>query len=241
MCSGRARIVDPLTLRGLGASTLGLPLAACGYLLRNLRHAAAVVLDRPVPTLPVSRVLIVIDLTSVALLRGLRVASAWGGWRRSDLLLRGNPLPGQMSPLVDVPPHLQALLSERACQGVLGWQTLSGPMAIPARWQEDGSRLTASAEAMTLAGAASSGPCCLTVTAAAPRSGPGDGLLLRGEGHARRQDQLAHVSLGVRRLTWWTGTNVRTSAVRASTEGPGPAGAMRPEHTGGDPAWRTAP
>ena len=221
MCAGRARIVDPLTLRGIGPGVLDLPLAVGSYLLRNLRPAVAVIRERPVPTLPIARVLIVVELTGVALLRDLRVVSAWGGWQRSDLLLQGTPPPVGAPRLGGVPAHLRTLIpspSVPSRPGVLGWETLSGPMAIPAHWESGGSTMVTCAEAMTLAGGASSSACCFTVAAGTRRSDPRDGLLLRGAGRALRQHHIAHVALDVRRVTWWTG--VRAGSFAVGTGGP---------------------
>ncbi|MGH8994236.1 MAG: pyridoxamine 5'-phosphate oxidase family protein, partial [Acidimicrobiia bacterium] len=58
MLSGRARIVDPLTARGIFSPgrLLDLPFAAAGYLSRNYRHAAGTIRDHQAPTLALSRV-----------------------------------------------------------------------------------------------------------------------------------------------------------------------------------------
>ncbi len=70
---GRARIVDPLTARGIFSPgrLLDLPLAAAGYLGRNHRHATGTIRDHQAPTLALSRVIVSIDIRRLALLDGL--------------------------------------------------------------------------------------------------------------------------------------------------------------------------
>ena len=84
MIGGRARIVDPLTARGIFSPgrLLDLPLAAAGYLGRNHRHATGTIRDHEAPTLALSRVLVSIDIRRLALLDGLAVVDTWGPWDR---------------------------------------------------------------------------------------------------------------------------------------------------------------
>src|SRR5205807_9734426 len=72
---GRARIVDPLTARGVFSPgrLLDLPNAFAGYLSRNHRHAVGTIRDHEAPTLALSRVLVSIDIRSMALLEGAAV------------------------------------------------------------------------------------------------------------------------------------------------------------------------
>ncbi|HMC81383.1 MAG TPA: pyridoxamine 5'-phosphate oxidase family protein, partial [Acidimicrobiia bacterium] len=156
---GRARIVDPLTARGVFSPgrLLDLPLAAAGYLSRNHRHATGTIRDHQAPTLALSRVLVSIDIRRLALLDGPAVVEAWGRWPRADLLLRGTPPPGTAPDLSALPPALRPLLADDAAV-VLGWQTLAGPLALPARWRAAIGGLETSGEALILAGAASGSP-----------------------------------------------------------------------------------
>lgn len=214
MWSGRARLVDPLTGRGLGTHLLELPLAITGYLVRNFREAAGVVRDRPVPTLPISRLLVCVDVDRVALLQGWSVAAAWGPWSALDRLRRGAPPPGAPVPLRGVPPALRGLVLQSDRPAVLGWQTASGPMAIPAVWHQDESAALASAAAMVLAGANPRGPGCLTVGRGEHHGDAREGLLLRGPGLAQVGPAGASVVLGVRTITYWSGTKTRTIDTR---------------------------
>ena len=155
LIGGRARIVDPLTARGVFSPgrLLDLPLAAAGYLGRNHRHATGTIRDHEAPTLALSRVLVSIDVRRLALLDGSAVVDAWGRWPRSDLLLRGAPPPG-------TPPDLtgraaggaepSSATTPRWCSAGSRWPA---PLALPARWRAGTARgWRRAAEAMILAG-----------------------------------------------------------------------------------------
>lgn len=208
MLSGRARIVDPLTARGIFSldRLLDLPFAAAGYLGRNYRHATGTIRDHEAPTLALSRVVVSIDVRRLALLDGWSVVDHWGGWDPSDLLLRGTPPPGTTPDLATVPAGVRNLLSDEA-PVVLGWQSLSGPLALPARWRAGTADLETSEEAMVLAGAPSGSPACLSAERSRYRLKSKQGLLLRGDGHARvaGDGTGARVTLDVNRTIWWKG------------------------------------
>lgn len=216
---GRARIVDPLTARGIFSPgrLLDLPFAAAGYLTRNHRHAIGTIRDHEAPTLALSRVLVSIDIGRLALLEGWAVVGTWGRWDRSDLLLRGTPLPGRAPDLGAMPPALRNLLDDDA-PVVLGWPTLSGPLALPARWRPDAGagELETSAAALVLSGAASGGPACITAERSRYRLASKQGVLLRGEGHARLAGDgpAARVTFDNRRTTWWSGEEQQTIAAQ---------------------------
>jgi len=94
---------------------------------------------------------------------------------------------------------------------------LSGPLALPARWrtgaaETGGPELETSAEAMILAGAASGGPACVTAERSRYRLHSKQGVLLRGDGHARRSGPAARVAVDARRVTWWRGEDSHTIA-----------------------------
>lgn len=208
---GRARIVDPLTARGIFSPgrLLDLPFAAAGYLGRNHRHATGTIRDHEAPTLALSRVLVSIDIRRLALLDGPSVIDTWGPWPRSDLLLRGEPPAGTAHDLSAVPPGLRNLLTDDA-PVVLGWQSLSGPLALPARWRAATGEVETSGEAMVLAAAASGSPACITAERSRYRLKSKQGVLLAGEGHARLDGPTARVTLDARRTTWWMGEERRT-------------------------------
>jgi len=224
LIGGRARIVDPLTARGVFSPgrLLDLPLAAAGYLGRNHHHATGTIRDHEAPTLALSRVLVAIDVRRLALLDGPAVVDAWGPWPGIDVLLTGAPPPVPAPDLSPVPPDLRSLLGDGAA-AVLGWQSLAGaPLALPARWRAGGAgadgvgQLETSAEAMILAGAASGSPACLTAERSRHRLRTKQGLMLRGAGHAGRDGVAARVALDADLITWWAGEDRRSVAARHS-------------------------
>ena len=224
LIGGRARVVDPLTGRGVfsPARLLDLPLAAAGYLSRNHRHATGTIRDHEAPTLALSRVLVEIDVRRLALLEGLAVLDAWGPWARTDLLLAGAPPPRPAPDLTPLPPGLRQLLGDDAAV-VLGWQSLAGaPLALPGRWRTGAAgaagapEVETSAEAMVLAGAASGSPACLTAERSGHRLKSKRGVLLRGHGHARRDGATGQVTLAADRVTWWEGEEGHSLTARPS-------------------------
>jgi len=216
---GRARIVDPLTARGVFSvgRMLDLPFAAAGYLGRNHRHATGTIRDHEAPTLALSRVLVSIDLRRVVLLDGWEVAGSWGRWSNTDLLLQGEPPPGRAPDLATVAPGVRNLLADDA-PVVLGWQSIFGPLALPARWTGGAGEIETSGAAMVLAGAASGSPACVTAERSRYRLQSKQGLLLSGDGHARRAGDgpLARVTLDTRRTVWWRGEDTRAIATRSA-------------------------
>ena len=216
---GRARIVDPLTARGIFSldRLLDLPFAATGYLSRNVRHAAGTIRDHQAPTLALSRVLVSVDIRRLALLEGWTVVDRWGRWDGEDRLLRGEPPAGTTPDLSSIPPGVRTLLGDDS-PVVLGWNAPAGPLALPARWRGDAGDLETSAAALVLAGAASSGPASVCAERSRYRLSSKQGVLLTGVGEARHlEDQsVARVSLDARRATWWRGEERHTIAARSA-------------------------
>jgi nitroimidazol reductase NimA-like FMN-containing flavoprotein (pyridoxamine 5'-phosphate oxidase superfamily) len=214
---GRARIVDPLTARGIFSldRLLDLPLAAAGYLGRNHRHATGTIRDHEAPTLALSRVVVSIDIRRLALLDGWTVVDSWGRWSQADLLLRGEPPTGSTPDLGGVSLDVRNLLADDA-PVVLGWQSPTGPLALPARWRAG--HVETSGDAMALAGAASGSAACVTAERSRYRLKSKQGLLLRGDGHARLAGDrsTARVTLDARRTTWWMGEEGRTITARST-------------------------
>ena len=210
MWAGQARLVDPLTARGLNGPVLDLPLAMAGYFVSNLRRAAQAVRDRPVPTLPIARVVIVVELSSVALLRGFTVEDAWGVWSPRDLITGDGARVGRVPA---VPSSLVRLLPGPARPAALGWETLSGPMAFPAVWNPARAEAIASAGALVLAGARRRGRCSLAVDRGGRHSDAGEGLIVRGLGRASVSGTHATVAIEANRITHWAGTRTRVTTV----------------------------
>jgi len=222
LIGGRARIVDPFTARGVFSpgGLLDLPLAAAGYLARNDRHFVGTLRDHEAPTLALSRVLVQIDIRRLALLEGPAVVGQWGRWPATDVLLHGAPPPVPAPDLTALPAGLRLLFGDDATV-VLGWQTLAGePLALPARWHgahgAADAAVETSAAAVILAGGTSAGPACVTAERSGHRLNTKRGVILRGDGHARRDGALAQVTLDADRLTWWTGEERHSLAARRS-------------------------
>jgi hypothetical protein len=210
---GRARIVDPLTARGIFSPgrLLDLPFAATGYLSRNHRHATGTIRDHQAPTLALSRVMVSVDIRRLALLDGLTVVDRWGRWDGADRLVRGEPPAGITPDLSAVPPGVRNLLGEDS-PVVLGWNSPAGPLALPARWQATHGALETSADALVLAGAESSGPASVCAERSRYRLNSKHGLLLTGSGQAGigNDPTVARVALDTRRTTWWRGEERHT-------------------------------
>ena len=222
IAGGRAHLVDPLTGRGLGTLLRpDLPLAALGYLARNDRRVLGAVRDHPSPTLPLTRTAVRISLDRVALLGRSRVRRSWGNWPSPSTLLTGNlaSLTGNLASaapdLTGVPVRLHPLLRADDPAAVLGWSTTCGPVALPAHWDADGA-IAVPTEAMTLSGALSAAPACLTVERSGSRISSVRGLLMAGPGRAREAGPSTTVTLAVERLTWWTGEDGGTVTRRVS-------------------------
>ena len=208
---GRARIVDPLTARGIFSPgrLLDLPFAAAGYLGRNVRHATGTIRDHQAPTLALSRVLVSVDIRRLALLDGWTVVDRWGRWDGDDRLVPGAPPAGTTPDLSAIPPGVRNLLGDDS-PVALGWNSPAGPLALPARWR--GGEVETSSEALVIAGATSLSPACVCAERSRYRLKSKQGVLLTGVGRARQSDteSAARVSLDVGRTTWWRGEEGHT-------------------------------
>jgi hypothetical protein len=194
---GRARLVDPLTLRGM-RSLVDLPFAATGFLGRNLRDTAGVIAARPAPTLPVSRVGVALDVSAGMLLDGDDLILQWGTWPAGDPPSGDearHPLPDNVRMKPGTPV-------------TVGWDSSAGPIALPARWRGDHAQ--ASAAALGLAGVSAPGPACITAARSGSRLDSKRGVLISGEGFA---DAGGAVAIDPRRVTWWRGDEVRSAAL----------------------------
>lgn len=204
IAGGSAKLVDPLTGRGLGILLRpDLPLTALGYLTRNGRRVVDAVRDNPSPSLPLTRSAVRISLDRVAVLSRDRVRNSWGDWPCPGTLSSGDADAARPD-LSDVPEALRALLGRDNPAAVLGWHTAEGPLALPARWRADGTVSTA-ADAFTLVGALPAAAACLTVDRSPQRLRSVRGLLLAGTGRATAAGTHAAIALEASRVTWWIG------------------------------------
>lgn len=213
LLNGRARPVDPLTGRGISLGrVLDLPFASAGYLLRNHRHVSGIVKDRPASTLPLGSVGVVVDVTRLALLHARRVVASWGPWEHRELLLKGSPIPARPPALGELPARLRTLLTVPNGPVVVGWQSSTGPVALPGRWRGSKGLVETSAAAMALIGASSTSPACLIADRGDHRLRSKEGMLVMGPGSAHPDGETAWVTVEQERLTYWIGDEVQTVA-----------------------------
>lgn len=224
VAAGRVRLVDPLDLPTSNrvADLLRLPFGAARYLTENSRHAIGVVLDDPNPLALIDRVGLSIRLERLALLDGASLVDAWGEWSGSALLPSGPP-PGRRFTLPARTPSWAARLLERDRAIQVGWRTLDGPIALPARWSADEQVARTSVELMTLIGALPSGPACLTSSRNSYRMSEKTGVLLRGDAEAgtgeNGSDGLATITITPKTVTHWRGKQARSFAVGTAESG----------------------
>ena len=221
IAQGTAKLVDPLTGRGLGTMLRpDLPLTALSYLTRNRRRVVDAVLDHPSPALPLSRIGVRISLDRVALLSRERVRSVHGEWPSPGTLLDGDLPPVAPPELAGVPAAVQSLLRRDNPGAVLGWHTTDGPVALPARWGAAGT-ISTPADAFTLTGALSAAAACLSVEKSTHRLQGVRGLVLTGTGRAQPSDGLATIALDASHLTWWAGEESGSVSLSAPETQPG--------------------
>lgn len=215
VATGRVRLVDPLDLPTSSrvGDLLRLPFGAARYLTENSRHAIGVVLDDPNPLALIDRVGLSIRLDRVALLDDGNLLESWGEWPGSSLLPAGPPVPARFALPGSTPAWAARLLArDRTVQ--VGWRTVDGPVALPARWSADEQLARTSADLMTLVGALPSGPACLTSSRNSYRMSDKTGVLLRGEAAATiAGDGLATMSFNPGTVTHWRGKNAASEVV----------------------------
>jgi hypothetical protein len=95
---------------------------------------------------------------------------------------------------------------------VLGWMTPSGPIALPATWDPQAQRARVPASGLEEAGGARNAAACICVDES---DGLGPlakrGKLLRGQGHAVLEGDVASVTLEIERITSWEGFQTQTA------------------------------
>ena len=206
MLSGRARPVDPLTGRGFTSPgrILELPVAAAGYLDRNHRHAAGVARGRPLPTLPLSRMAIAVDVRLAALVEDDELTATWGAWPRRGFVLAGPVPPAPRPDDHEVPSRpAQLLLQDGAA--VLGWPSCTGPVALPARWEASASTALVAPPLTSLAGCWTTGSGCVTLDRTGHSLKDKFGVMVAGTGSARLDGTAARAAIAPERVTWWAG------------------------------------
>jgi len=224
VAAGHARLVDPLDLPTSNrvSDLLRLPFGAARYLTENSRHAIGVVLDDPNPLALIDRVGLSIRLERVALLEDGTLVDAWGDWPRGALLPPGTPA-GRRFTLPSATPPWAARLLARDRVLEIGWRTVDGPIALPARWSADEQLAHTDAELMALVGALPGGPACLTSSRNSFSMKEKTGVLLRGDGEAgiatQERDGSAAIRITPKTVTHWRGKHARSVVMDTAQTG----------------------
>ena len=140
-----------------------------------------------------------------------RNALEMAAFTRDVLLSAARP-----APLVPVSVRIEhfKLLDGWPAAAVLGWMAPDGPLALPARWNDDRGRAVVPSEPLRAAGRARTAPACVCIDES---DGLGPlakrGRLLRGNGHARIRGETATVELATERVTTWKGFETSTRPV----------------------------
>jgi hypothetical protein len=110
------------------------------------------------------------------------------------------------------------LLEGWPAPAVLGWMTADGPLALPARWNEERGSARVPSAPLRATGRRRTAPACVCVDESGGRLGPiaKRGRLLRGEGHATVRGETATISLEADRITRWKGFETSTAPVGIS-------------------------
>lgn len=125
----------------------------------------------------------------------------------------GRGAPRQALAPVSVRVETLDLLDGWATPAVLGWMAGDGPIALPARWNEETGRAQVPAAPLRAAGGPRTAAACVCIDESGGALGPlaKRGKLLRGQGHARLRGETASVQLEQERVTRWKGFDVRTA------------------------------
>ena len=195
--SGTVESFDPFDPRALARAARQGPAVAKAlgqFGLRNAPDLAGFVADtvrgRLGRRVPGRRTVLALTPDRVALTASTTVEGAWGAWPNASAATEvGDPGEG--------------------IDGVVGWETDAGVLALPARWDASSCAAHVPAALLDLAGIDGSARACV---AADEYGGPGpaakSGLLLRG--HGRRDGALVHIDAD--RVTSWDGIVTATEA-----------------------------
>jgi hypothetical protein len=129
-------------------------------------------------------------------------------------LARSASQPQPLSPL-SVRVDSLDLLEGWPAEAVLGWMAPGGPIALPAKWNEETERAHVPASPLKSAGGPRRAAACICFDKSKGR-GPlaKRGTLLRGQGQARLRGDRATVALEIDRVTRWRGFETRTAPQR---------------------------
>lgn len=209
---GDAHLVDPLKPQSLLASipeALRSPRAMGGYVGNNLKHLAGMV--GPAALAP----------RTLAAVRPQRVAvdgaagGLWtkGSWTPADEPAAGSEVSSPVLRLVDVPDAL-GRMTEQTVPVIVGWSTVDGPVGLPGSWDPARNVAQVSADLFARIGALPTGSGCILFDATVGRRLDGKtGMVLRGDGEARKVRDEVEVALDAQRISWWQGATSKTVKV----------------------------
>lgn len=192
LLSGDARTYDVRSPADVGRAVTDPDVARAlsGFLLRNAGDLAAFARDavtlRLGRRLPPRRVLVRLRPTRAALLDGTAVVASVGDW------------PGTLPD-----PAEETLRGSR--DAAVGWLGPDGPVALPARWDEECAYVPAAAAA--LAGLPAEAPACVVLDDyGSPGPAAKSGTLYRGTGRLAE----GRATIEVAKVTTWDGVETAT-------------------------------
>lgn len=109
-------------------------------------------------------------------------------------------------------PREVAQLPRSSREAVLGWIGSDGPVVLPARWEPGASSAVVARGAADFAQLNGAAKACIAFDAADRRRPTGKrGVMLRGQGKARRRGKATEVRLEIDRASWWIGFETGTT------------------------------
>jgi hypothetical protein len=218
---GAVELIDPVSptsvLRAPVAAATS-PLGVARFLRDNAAEMAGAAIDAVTGKLggpiPPRRVVLAITPIAGLVLTGSDVELA-EGW---DLDASTDLADATEDDADTEPLDLSALpggLGDLAASGpaAVGWLRTDGsPLALPATWDAERSEATVPTAAFETCGAAASGPACVTFDTWTGYGPTGkQGVMLRGEGRAARDDGTTRLTFELDRASHWDGIETGTS------------------------------
>jgi hypothetical protein len=213
-------VIDPVKpgelpgLRALAESAGG----AAQFVLRNGAELAGATLSalegklgRP---LPPHRVIMAIEPVALAVVDGTQIRTQAGWGTDATPITSVGPASTTTGSddldVQDAPDDIKALLDDGAAAE--GWLAADGhPLVLPGEWARDASSAQVGSALFDLVGAASTSPVAVTRDVWTGYGPTGkQGVMLRGQGGARREAGGVAVDLNVDRVTYWDGVETNT-------------------------------
>jgi len=160
---------------------------------------------------PLERVAIVVAPESVCLVHDDAIVDRRGpsdAWPEVDIdAASPAEAVGEEVDLNGVPEPIAGLAEEARAEAALGWQSLQGPVVLPARWHPE--RSLVSTPAVLLEGVTES-----PVAMCLENDGDGvqelKGFVIRGTGSVLGSNAYAAIAIEQEKVTYWSGSDIRT-------------------------------